>query len=69
MKRIVHVAATVEHPDHDEPVIHHVTASFEEEDVEASGMDLQRFLIALVQQLFAPIVVAVIDVLVEHWVR
>lgn len=65
MSRTVQFVATVEHPDHDEPMTVRGEATVDDEP----GMDLQRFLIALVQQLFAPIVVAVIDVLVEHWVR
>lgn len=65
MSRTVQFVATVEHPDHDEPVTFKGEATVADEP----GMDLRQLLILLVQQLFAPIVVSVLDVLVEHWVH
>lgn len=65
MSRTVWVTATIEHPDHDEPQTIRVEATVDDEP----GSDLRHVLTVLVQQLFAPIVVSVVDVLVEHWVR
>jgi hypothetical protein len=65
VSRTLQFVATVEHPDHDEPVTVRGEATV---DVEP-GTDLRRVLTVLVQQLFAPIVVSVVNVLVEHWVR
>lgn len=66
MSRTVQFVARYKPEGSDEELEYRGTADVEDNEPEGT---LRQLLILLVQQLFAPIVVSVVDVLVEHWVR
>lgn len=67
MKTTVHFAATVQRADTDEPEIVTGSAVLDDDVDPADEPALLRFLTVLVTNLIAPTVVAVLEILVDHF--